>query len=148
MDFISPILSALAVIIAAVFAYKGTKDTDSTDKLARAAGLYSNYADKMEQRVTAVEAKNVDLTTGQKEIVSRLEASEKEAERYKIEAQSYRKLIVEVIQWITELLDWEAREFNAPAPKTTLSMILSHLTYFIQSKTAESENEEDADDRV
>lgn len=148
MDLISPILSAVAVLIAAVFSYKGIKDTDSTDKLARAAGLYSDYADKMENRVTAVETKNVELTAGQKEIVDRLEISEKEAERYKTEAQSYRKLIVEVIQWITELLDWEVRDFKEPAPKTTLSMVLSHLTYFIQSKTADSQNEEAADDRV
>jgi len=152
LDWIAPVLSFVAVIGAALLAYKGSKDTDSTDRLSKAAGLYSDYADKMEKRVAAVEKKNEELETNQDEMNDRLERSEKDAEIYKKEAGDYRQLILEVIQWITELIDWELREYAGPQPRVTLNMVLTHLTNFMKSRNFDtpdeaSRGENDADRR-
>lgn len=134
-DIISPVVAALATIIGGYLAYKGVKKTADADLLSRAAGLYSDYADKMEERVTKLEQKNIETD-------ARLKISEKEAARYKGDAQAYRKLITEVIQWITEIIDWEARDYKDPAPRFTLAMILTHLTQSIKERTPGAEDGE------
>lgn len=140
-DWIAPVLAAVATILCGYLAYRGSRGTDATDRLSKAAGLYSDYADKMEERVTAVEHKNVELEANQKVMDFRLGESEKQASKYKREARSYRKLITEVIQWITELLDWETRGYVGPAPHFTLTMVLSHLTNAIKDRESEEESE-------
>lgn len=150
VDWIAPALAFISAAVASILAYKGSKDTDSTDRLSKAAGLYSDYADRMEQRVTAVEQKNQELQADQDAMNTRLENSEKEAETYKKEAGDYKKLILEVIQWITELLDWELRDYSNPTPRVTLHMVLAHLTNFMSSKDFDipdkkSRGESDAD---
>ena len=128
IDFIAPIIAGIATIIAGYLAYRGTSGNDKTDRLAKAAGLYSDYAEKMEQRVKDVEDANKALRDDQKKLSDRLDKSEEETRLYKEEANDYRQLITEVIEWITELLNWEARGYPEPKPHITLSTILSHLT--------------------
>lgn len=134
-EIISAIVAALATIIGGYLAYKGVKKTADADLLSRAAGLYSDYADKMDERVTKLEQKNIETD-------ARLKISEKEAARYKGDAQAYRKIITEVIQWITEILDWEARGYQDPAPHFTLAMILTHLTRSMKERTPSAEDGE------
>lgn len=142
IDFIAPVLAFVSAIAASIFAYRGSKDTDSTDRLSKAAGLYSDYADKMEKRVTDIETKYKEIQAEQVEMGKRLSVSEEQAEAYKKEAEDYKKLILEVIQWITELIDWEVREYASPAPRVTLNMVLTHLTKFMQSKDFASLDDE------
>lgn len=132
IEIVSVALGAIATVIGALLAYRGTKTTDSTDKLTKAAGLYSDYADKMEKRVTALEVQDVDTKR-------RLGISEDESAKYREEAKKYRKLVVEVIQWITELLDWEARNRQDPPPHFTLAMILAHLTRSVKDELPDSD---------
>lgn len=134
-EIVSAIVAALATIIGGYFAYRGVKKTADADLLSRAAGLYSDYADKMDDRVTKLERKNIETD-------ARLKTSEEEAARYKGDAQAYRKLITEVIQWITELIDWEARGYKDPTPHFTLAMILTHLTRSMKERTLSAEDGE------
>ena len=142
-EWIAPGLALIGVILSAVLAYKGSKDSDSTDRLSKAAGLYSDYADKMERRVTAVEEHNLRLQKEQEELSGRLDRSEEEAEQYKKEAGDYKNLILEVIQWITELVDWELREYSNPQPRITLSMLLNHLTTFMKDRNYDPSHKRD-----
>lgn len=128
VEIFSALIAALATIFGGYFAYRGIKKTADADLLSRAAGLYSDYADKMESRVTTLEEKQAETN-------ERLEISEKYASKYKDDAKAYRKLITEVIQWITEIIDWEARGYKDPAPHVTLAMILTHLTRSIKDRT-------------
>lgn len=132
IEIASVAFGALATVVGAFLAYRGTKTTDSTDKLTKAAGLYSDYADRMEKRVTALEVQDVDTKR-------RLGISEDESAKYREEAKKYRKLVVEVIQWITELLDWEARDRKEPLPHFTLAMILAHLTRSVKDELPDSD---------
>lgn len=134
-EIISAIVAALATIIGGYLAYKGVKKTTDADLLTRAAGLYSDYADEMGDRVANLEQKNIETD-------ARLKISEKEAARYEGDAQAYRKLITEVIQWITEIIDWEARGDKDPAPSFTLAMILTHLTRSMKERTSSVEGGE------
>lgn len=150
IDLIGPAVAVLVAVAAGIFSLKGTRTTDSTDRLSKAAGLYSDYADKMEKRLTAVEEKNKELQADQVAMSKRQAKSEEEAELYRKEAGDYKRLVLEVIQWITELIDWELRDFKGAAPRTTLHMVLSHLTDFMKSKDfdtpeRESRGESDAD---
>lgn len=134
-EIISTIVAALATVIGGYFAYRGVKKTADADLLSRAAGLYSDYADKMDARVTKLEQKVIETD-------ARLKTSEKEAEQYKSDAQAYRNLITEVIQWITELIDWETRGYKDPAPHFTLAMILAHLTRSMKERIPSEEDGE------
>lgn len=151
IDLVAPGLTFLGVVVAGIFAYRGTKTTDQTDQLSKAAGLYSDYADKMENRVTTLEQKLEEQETVQAELSKRQQKSEKEAETYKAESTAYRSLILEVIQWVTEILDWEARQYEAPAPHMTLRMVLARLTSFVKdqqsrdSKTYSNYRSDDSD---
>lgn len=150
VDLIGPAVSILVVVAAGIFSLKGTRTTDSTDRLSKAAGLYSDYADKMEKRLTAVEEKNKELQADQVAMNKRQEKSEKLAELYRREAGDYKRLVLEVIQWITELIDWELRDYKGTAPRTTLNMVLAHLTDFMKSRNFEipeekTRGESDAD---
>lgn len=120
-DYILPILGVLSTAIGGYLAYRGTRTTDKTDRLTKAAGLYSDYAEKMEERANKLEADVEELRQSQTDTTARLNDLEKENE-------SYKTLISEVIKWITELLDWETRGYPDPAPRMTLTMILAHLT--------------------
>ena len=133
LDILGPLMSTIGVIIASAIAYKGTKSTDATDRLSKAAGLYGDYAEKMERRVTELETKNLDLESKQDEVLDRLDISEKTAQKYKEETETYRVFLLDLAQWIKELVEWETNEFKDSPPSITLSVILSKLNDFTKS---------------
>lgn len=133
LDILAPLMSTLGVIVASVIAFKGTKSTDATDRLSKAAGLYGDYAEKMEHRVTELETKNLELEAKQEEVLDRLEISEKTAQQYKEETETYKAFLLDLAQWIKELVKWETNGFKDSPPSVTLSIILSKLNDFTQT---------------
>lgn len=133
-SYIPALLGFLATVIAAIYAYKGVRASNSTDKLAKAADLYGEYADRMEKRVEKLEANaeelkraNEELKRGQALMDEKFKESEKESLRYKNDAKTYREVISEVIRRIKDLIEWEIGGYSDPKPSHSLEWILDRL---------------------
>lgn len=142
------LLTFITAIAASVLAYRGSRQTGKDDALTNAANLHSNYADRMEKRVLALEAKEVESVRAQEKTDRELRATNRRLDAMVEENKKYRELISQVILWITELLEWEAQGRKLPAPAVTLSMILSRLTSAIdqQREKHAGRPQEDSDD--
>lgn len=127
-DYILLLTTVATALLSGYFAYRGTRTTDKTDRLSQAAGLYSDYADKQEKRAEKLEVAVKELQANQREAAKQQVKTEQRLSDLEDENEEYKTLISEVIRWITELLDWEAHGYPEPAPRMTLTMILSHLT--------------------
>ena len=131
-DWIGPAIAAVATLVTGWFAFRGSRRTDKTDSLSRAAGLYSDYADKQEERAEKLEAGMEEMRRTHRESEERQrETNERMNARLndlEDENAQYKTLLSEVVRWITELLDWETRGYPDPPPRMTLAMVLAHLT--------------------
>lgn len=140
-NYISAIIAALASIVAALLAFRGTKGATTKDSLTEAAELYGNYAKRMEDRLLSVEGENQSLKKDLASITSRLNEAEGRAEDYLAETKQYRRIITDVIRDITELLEWEIGDQKSVPPSFTLAMVLNKLTSFMDDREDSSKAE-------
>lgn len=133
-EFLPYSLTFIAAMAASILAYKGSRKTGKDDALTNAANLHSNYADRMEKRVLALEEKEAKSAKLQEATDKELRATNRRLDDVVEENEKYRELISQVILWITELLEWETQGRRIPAPAVSLSMILNHLTSAIDQQ--------------
>ena len=134
------VLTFIATISTGALAYKGSRKSGEEDALTKAAGLHSDYAERMEKRVIALEEKGEKAALKQFATDAELRATNKRLDDVVEENEKYRDLISQVIIWITELLEWETKGRKPPAPMVTLSMVLSYLTSAIDRHQKDRES--------
>lgn len=117
-DYIAPALTLIGVLATAYFSWNGVKTNDSTDRLSKAAGLYSNYAENIEARLLRLE--------------TRLEDTEAERDEYRDKTEEYHTLLLDILRWLIDVVAWESRDRLDPPPAHSLSAILDKLTEFIE----------------
>lgn len=134
MDNVIPFLVLLGSVIPSIFAYRGVKSNDSTNRLAKAAELYGDYADKIDARLKTVEeeaaelkTQNRDLTKSVEQLSKDVELYKSEASEYEREAKRYKEIINEVITRLTRIVNWDKTKSNEDRPIYTVAMVLDLL---------------------